>query len=214
VSQVILWPAERLERSAEARVQRTSIDVIASALEPVLPDFGRLSSPDGALTLMLSDVEDAEEAAERLGPDQWAELLHDHHALVRQVVDHHDGQVARVERDGFMAYFNSAHAALHCGIELQRTFSSAADSGVALRMGLHSGFVIANPDQLLGRNVVLAARIADKAQGGEILVSSALKEYTERDPRLRFEPRGEFHFKGLLGEHSIYAVLWQHHAAA
>ena len=74
----MLGRAEHPERSAEARVQRTSIDVIASALEPVLPDFGRLSSPDGALTLMLSDVSDAEQVAERLGPDQWAELLHDH----------------------------------------------------------------------------------------------------------------------------------------
>jgi adenylate cyclase len=195
-------------------VQRTSIDVIASALEPVLPDLGRLSSPDGALTLMLSDIYDAQEVAERLGPDQWAELLHDHDTLVRQVVGHHDGQVARLERDGFMAYFNSAHAALHCAIELQRTFSSGADSGVALRIGLHSGFVIANPDQMLGRNVVLAARIADQAVGGEILVSSALKEYTEGDPRFRFEPRGEFHFKGMLGEHSIYAALSEHDAAA
>jgi class 3 adenylate cyclase len=189
-------------------VQRTSIDVIASALEPVLPDFGRLSSPDGALTLMLSDVDDAAALAERLGPEQWAELLHDHHTLVGQVVGHHDGQVAKVERDGFMAYFNSAHAALGCAVELQNTFSSGADT-VALRMGLHSGFVIANPDQLLGRNVVLAARIADRAAGGEILVSSTLKEYTERDPRFRFEPRGELHFKGLLGEHSVYAVQWQ-----
>jgi class 3 adenylate cyclase len=210
----MLCRTERPERSAEARVPRTSIDVIASALEPVLPDLGRLSSPDGAITLMLSDVGDSEQVAERLGPDQWAELLHDLHTLVRQVVGHHDGQVATVERDGFMASFNSAHAALRCGVELQRTFSSGADSGVALRIGLHSGFVIANPEQLLGRNVVLAARIADKAVGGEILVSSALKEYTERDRRFQFEPRGEFHFKGLLGEHSVYAVLWQHDAAA
>jgi adenylate cyclase len=67
---------------------------------------------------------------------------------------------------------------------------------------------------MLGRNVVLAARIADQAVGGEILVSSALKEYTEGDPRFRFEPRGEFHFKGMLGEHSIYAALWERDAAA
>jgi class 3 adenylate cyclase len=191
-------------------VQLTSIDVIASALEPIIPDFGRVSSPDGALTLMLCDVDDAQNVAERLGPQRWAELLRDHQALVRQVVSHHDGEVATVERDGFMAYFNSAHAGLHCGIELQRTFTSDADeTGLALRMGLHSGFVIANPDQLLGRNVVLAARIATEAAGGEILVSSALKEYTHRDPRLRFEPRGEFHFKGMLGEHQVYSVPWQ-----
>src|ERR1700722_4209303 len=106
-----LCSAERSihERSAETHVQRSSIDVIASALEPVLPDLGRLSSPDGALTLMLCDVEGAEEVAERLGPDRWAELLRDHHTLVRQVVGPHEGELASGGGDGFMAYFNSAH---------------------------------------------------------------------------------------------------------
>ena len=69
--------------------------------------------------------------------------------------------------------------------------------------------MIANPEQLLGRNVVLAARIAAQAKGGEILASSTLKKYTETDPSFRFEPRGEHHFKGLVGEHEVYAVPWQ-----
>ena len=133
----------------------------------------------------------------------------DHHALAAQLVAHHDGQVVKVERDGFMASFNSAHGGLHCGVELQRTFPGGADGSVTLRVGLHSGFVIANPEQLLGRNVVLAARIASHAAGGELLVSSSVKEYTEGDPRFRFEPRGEYHFKGLLGEHDVYAVAWR-----
>ena len=80
---------------------------------------------------------------------------------------------------------------------------------MALRIGLHSGFVIANPDQPLGRNVVLASRIAAQAKGGEILVSSTLKQYTETDPSFRFEPHGEYHFKGVLGEHAVYAVRWR-----
>ena len=69
--------------------------------------------------------------------------------------------------------------------------------------------MIGNPEQLMGRNVVLAARIAAQAKGGEILVSSTLKEYTETDPSFQFEPRGEFHFKGLLGEHTVYNVRWR-----
>jgi class 3 adenylate cyclase len=191
-------------------VPLTSIDVIASALEPVLPDLGQMSSPGGALTLLLSDIDDADAVAERLGPDRWAELLRDHNALVDQLVGHHDGQVVKVERDGFMASFNSAHAGLRCGVELQRTFSSGAgDAAVALRVGLHAGFVIANPEEMLGRNVVLAARVAAQGAGGEILVSSAVKEYTESDPSFHFESRGEFHFKGMLGEHAVYAVHWQ-----
>jgi class 3 adenylate cyclase len=61
----------------------------------------------------------------------------------------------------------------------------------------------------MGRNVVLASRIAAQAAAGEILVSSMLKQYTETDPRFEFESRGEFHFKGLLGEHTVFAVRWR-----
>jgi len=187
--------------------------VIASALEPLIPDLGRISSPDGAVTLMLSDIANASIAADRLGPERWEQLLRDHSALVEQVVAHHDGELLKSERDGFLASFSSAHAGLHAAVELQRAFTGPADGAedhaLAVRIGVHSGFVIANPDQLLGRNVVLASRIAAQAKGGEILVSSTLKQYTEQDPSFRFEPHGEYHFKGVLGEHVVYLVDWR-----
>jgi adenylate cyclase len=200
----------------EPQTQRTSIDLIASVLEPLIPDLGRLSSPDGAVTLMLSDIADAPIAAERLGPERWEQLLSDHSALIEQVVSAHDGELLKSERDGFLASFNSAHGGLHAAIELQQALTGSAGEPddadahpVAVRIGLHSGFVIANPDQLLGRNVVLASRIAAQAKGGEILVSSALKQYTEKDPSFLFEPHGEYHFKGVLGEHVVYLVRWR-----
>jgi class 3 adenylate cyclase len=194
----------------EPSADPTSIDVIASALEPVTSAVSQLSSPDGALTLLLSDIADAGAVASQMGPDRWEQLLRDHHLLVEQLVAHHDGRVVKFERDGFLASFNSAHGGLHAALELQRTFSRTDDAGepqaLALRIGLHSGFVITNSDELLGRNVVLAARIAAHAEGGEILVSSTLKQYTESDPSFHFEPQGEHHFKGLLGEHAVYRV--------
>jgi adenylate cyclase len=195
---------------ADIQMQPSSIDVIASALEPVTLDLGRASSPDGAVTLMFSDIADASIVAEELGPERWGQLLGDHQLLVGQLIAHHDGAVVRLERDGFFATFGSAHAGLGAAIELQQTFASPASNGqpsVALRIGLHSGFVIAaDSAQPLGRNVVLASRIAAAAKGGEILVSSALKEYTERDPSLSFELRGEHHFNGVVGEHTVYRV--------
>lgn len=191
----------------------TSIDVIASALEPLTPAVRHVSSPDGALTLMLSDIADAGALASQLEPARWEQLISDHHLLVERLVAHHDGQVVKFERDGFLASFGSAHGGLYTALELQRTFNSTGDDGaltpLALRIGLHSGFVIANSDELLGRNVVLASRIASHARGGEILVSSSLKQYTQSDPSFSFEPRGEHHFKGLLGEHAIYSVPWR-----
>jgi class 3 adenylate cyclase len=162
---------------------------------------------------MLSDIANAGATADELGPERWRKLLADHHTLVEQIVAHHDGQVVRFQDDGFLASFSSAHAGLHAAVDLQRAFTTpqgaTENDAVAVRIGLHSGFVIANPDQLLGRNVVLASRIADRAKGGEILVSSTLMEYTQHDPSFHFEPYGEYHFKGVLGEHPVYAVRWR-----
>jgi adenylate cyclase len=194
----------------QPRIQMTSIDVIASALEPVTPALSRMSSPDGAVTLMLSDIADAGAAAQKLGSERWEQLVRDHHLLVERLVSGHDGQVVKFQDDGFLASFNSAHAGLHAAIELQRTFAAgpAEQRSLAIRVGLHSGFVMGNPEHLMGRNVVLASRIAAQAKGGEILVSSNAKEYTETDPSFSFEEHGEYHFKGLLGEHTVYSLLW------
>jgi class 3 adenylate cyclase len=197
--------------NVEAAPQLSSIDVIASALEPVMPAVGRMSSPDGAVTLMLGDIVDAPSAAQQLGRDRWDQFIRDHHLLVERIVGSHDGQVVKFEADGFIASFNSAHGGLHAALELQRTFAGTSLDGrtLSMRLGLHSGFVIANPDELLGRNVVLGARIAATAKAGEILVSSTLKQYTESDPTFSFEPHGEYHFKGVLGEHDVYSVPWR-----
>jgi class 3 adenylate cyclase len=194
-------------------MQPTSIDVIASALGPAPPDLGAFSSPDGALTLLFTDIEDAATLHEQLGDERWSDLLRDHRAMLEQIVEHHDGNVVKSESDGHLIAFSSAHQGLRCAIEIQRTFAgrtvSGLDTPLGIRSGLHSGFVIVQAEDFYGRNVVLAARVADRARGGEILVSETLKEYTETDPSFRFEPRGEFHFKGMLGEHIVSAVKWE-----
>ena len=193
-------------------MQQSAIDVIASSLGPAPPDLGEFSSPDGALTLLFTDIEDAADTQERLGADHWASLLQDHRTMLQRIVEHHDGNIVKSENDGHMIAFRSAHAGLRCAIEAQRTFAGRALSSLGaplpIRSGLHTGYVIVNADDFFGRNVVLAARVADRARGGEILVSDALREYTETDPTFKFELRGEFHFKGMLGEHKVYAVAW------
>jgi class 3 adenylate cyclase len=161
----------------------SSIDAVAAAAQDEALDFAGMSSPDGAVTLLIAESSEGDPGA------------------VRDVVERHDGQVVKSEGGASMCSFASAHAGLRSAIELQRALAS-------LRIGLHSGFVIADAEDFYGRNVVLAARIADHAQPGEILVSAALREYTSSDPSFEFEPRGEQHFKGLLGEHPVFSVSW------
>jgi class 3 adenylate cyclase len=110
-----------------------------------------------------------------------------------------------------MVAFDSAHAGLRCAIDLQDSLDGRTVPGgerpLRLRVGLHTGSVITADDELYGRNVVLGARIAGCARGGDITTSAAVKEYTETDPSFSFQERGEHRFKGVLGEHQVYAVV-------
>lgn len=161
----------------------SSIDAVTAAAQDEALDFAGMSSPDGAVTLLIAESSEIDPGA------------------LKDVVERHDGQVVKSEGGASMCSFASAHSGLRTAIELQRALAS-------LRIGLHSGFVIADAEDFYGRNVVLAARIADHARPGEILVSGALREYTSSDPTFEFEPRGEQHFKGLLGEHPVFSVSW------
>lgn len=165
----------------------SSIDAVAAAVGDESLDFGGMSSPDGAITLLFVDDEQSTGLEE---------------VQLRRLVEQHGGHVVKTEDHASMCSFASSHAGLRCAIELQRTFAGQ------LRVGLHSGFVMADASDFYGRNVVLAARIADHARGGEILVSRTVREYTGSDPTFEFESRGEQHFKGLLGEHGVFAVDW------
>ncbi len=191
----------------------SAIYELASALEPQPAGLEAFSSPDGALTLLFTDLDGAADLRAAVGEERWGDVLRERKAVLEPVVAEHDGAVVRDREDGSLVVFGSAHAGARCAIALQRAFDGRRLGGserpVAIRVGVHSGFVIVSADDYLGRNVVLGARIADRARGGEILVSSALKEYTETDPSLSFEPRGEMHFRGVLGEHAVFAVPWR-----
>lgn len=187
----------------------TSIDALASALESTPPDLRAHSSPDGAVTLLFTDIEDSTGMMERVGERRAYEIFRDHSAVVRALAEKHGGSVVKSQGDGFMIVFPSAHAGLHCALAMQRAVASRdAEPPLRIRIGLHTGFVIADAGDFFGRNVVLAARIADHASGGEVLVSGALREYTQTDPSFSFESLGELRFKGLLGEQAVYCVPW------
>ena len=188
----------------------SSIDVVAEATRAEGFDFAGMSSPDGALTLLLAGIENLEEIRENLGEERSRAVVEDYAALVRKLVETHFGQVVKSEGDGFMCSFASAHAAVRCAIEIQRTFGAGEGAGAPrVRIGVHSGFLIEGPEAFMGRNVVLAARIANHAKGGEILVSSNTHEYTSTDSSLAYEAREEVHFKGVLGEHALFALRHQ-----
>ena len=76
-----------------------------------------------------------------------------------------------------------------------------------VRMGLHAGEVIKEGQDFFGRNVIMAARVASQARGGEILVSGVLKALVQGSDVTWGEKR-TVALKGLSGEHEVWGVKW------
>ncbi len=192
---------------------RTSRDTGAEAVQQEYPDFSPHAAPDGTVTILFSDIEDCTAMTERLGDLKAQEILHSHNAIVRQQVADHGGFEVKSMGDGFMLAFSSARRALHCAIALQGALAAYNDQHpeepIRVRIGLHTGEAIKEAEDFFGKNVILAARIANQARGGEILVSSLLKELTESAGDMKFVEGREVELKGLAGVNRVYQVEWQ-----
>jgi class 3 adenylate cyclase len=117
-----------------------------------------------------------------------------------------------------MLAFASARSAITCAIAIQRELAvfreGHPDQPMHVRIGLHAGEVIRDRDDFFGKNVILAARIGAKATGGQILVSSLLRELVSSSGDLAFGPEVKLQLKGLRGQHRVAEVLWEGAAAS
>jgi class 3 adenylate cyclase len=113
--------------------------------------------------------------------------------------------------DGFMASFSSATRALECAIAMQRAFAEhnqTAAEPIRVRIGLNAGEPIAEEKDLFGTAVNMAARIAAKAEGGEILASDVVRQLVAGKGFL-FSDRGEVELRGFEEAVRLYEVRWR-----
>lgn len=198
---------------AEGESFPTLLEQMADAVRQERPDLHGHASPDGTVTILFTDIENSTEATERLGDQVWVEVLREHNEIIRELTREHGGYEVKSRGDGFMLAFGSARRALLCAIDLQRALTrrnaQKPDLAIPISIGLHTGEAIREADDFFGKNVILAARIADLAQGGEILVSSLVKALTESAGDFVFGEERRVELKGLRGAHRIFNVEWK-----
>ncbi len=171
----------------------------------------------GALvTILFTDVEGSTALTDRLGDARARELLREHERITREALRAHGGSEVKTMGDGFMASFGSATKALECAIATQKAFAERNESAaeaIKVRIGLNAGEPIAEDDpggrgDLFGTAVNLAARIASKAEGGEILASNVVRELVAGKGFL-FNDRGETELRGFEDPVRVYEVRWE-----
>lgn len=190
---------------------RSSVEDLAGWAQVERPDLVRLAGPDGGLSILFSDIEGSTALNEQLGDRQWVRLLARHDQTVRSRVERYDGHVVKTQGDGFMVAFPDPERAVRCAVSVQRAFDRGSRAGKPdprVRIGIHHGDVVHRDNDIFGRNVAQAARVAAQAGGGEILISdtvvAALASY---DDLLLEEPRS-VRLKGLSGDHEVTPVFW------
>lgn len=113
-----------------------------------------------------------------------------------------------------MLTFKSARTAAQFAIAAQQSVDGKLRSGdgreLHIRIGLHTGEAVADPDgDLFGRPVIIAARVANLAVGGEILVSSIVFEIASATGDLAFGPPRIVQLKGIPGDQTVYTLDWR-----
>lgn len=213
--QLELVPLEGLDGhdgSSGDSLSKTSIDVVAAAAAADPAATVGVLNGGGTLTIVFSDIEGSTRRGEELGDEAWMRLLAFHNSLVRRQVQRSGGTEIKAQGDGFMLAFRSARAAAACSMEIMRALDAHARShptdAVRIRIGMHAGEAIVEGGDLFGKPVVLAARIANQARGGEILVSSLVREIVESRGDLTFGPSREVQLKGLAGSHCLHPIDW------
>jgi adenylate cyclase len=183
---------------------RSSIEDLADWAEVERPDLARLA-PDGNVAILFSDIEDSTALNERIGDRAWVRLIGRHDKMIRRHVQSHKGHVVKSQGDGFMVAFADPDQAVRCSVDVQRALLKRPNE-IRVRIGIHSGKSVRRGDDLFGRNVAMAARVAAEADGGETLVSDAVREAVEGSDDITFDDGREVELKGFSGKHRLYAV--------
>lgn len=164
------------------------------------------------VTVLFADVEASTAMLERLGQARWLRALADYEALLNERIAEHGGTLVKAIGDGHLLSFPSARDALRCAVDVQRALPLPSAPDLRVRMGIHTGEPAVTEDDLHGRTVVKAARIAGLATGGEVLVSGIVRELAQADEDLEdeiwFDEGREVELRGLRGKHLVLAAHW------
>jgi adenylate cyclase len=188
---------------------RSSIEDLADWAEVERPDLARVT-PDGRVVILFSDIEESTALNERIGDRAWVRLIGSHDKLVSGLVRQRSGHVVKSQGDGYMIAFARAEEAVRCGIDLQHALHKNAKrkphEDIRVRIGVHMGRSVRRGDDLFGRNVAMAARVAAQAVGGEILVSQPVRDTLRDCDDIRFDEGRDVELKGFSGTYRLFAV--------
>jgi class 3 adenylate cyclase len=151
--------------------------------------------------VMFTDMVGSAPRVSKQSPEQNEAMSKLHSDLIVPLVEEYRGEVRNKTGDGFLIIFRTSTEAITAAEALQNKLRSynQANPGTAIivRIGIHTGDISFNEEELLLSNVVnIAKRIEGKAKPGGVCFSKATQEAMQI-PNLNYRSIGKRKLKGL-----------------
>jgi predicted ATPase/class 3 adenylate cyclase len=128
---------------------------------------------------------------------RFKEVLDEQHGAYR-------GEIVQYFGDGTLSTFSNAVDAVLCAIEIQREFGKPLE--VPLRIGIHAGNVVSQPDGIIGDAVNVASRIESFSVPGAILVSDSVHDQIMNQSQIHSASLGKYRLKNVARPYEIFAI--------
>ena len=201
-------------RDAMERFLGDGAEAAAAAFAKALERWTKTTADDdhadGPTTVVFTDIVGSTRMNQTLGDAAAQLVVRAHNDIVRAALDQYEGTEVKHTGDGIMAAFKNTANAVETCIEIQRDCAAhnAADPDhpLAISIGVNAGEPIAEDGDLFGATVQLAARICDRARGGQVLASSVVRELCA-GKLIRFKRGSDYEMKGIEDLVSTFEVV-------
>jgi len=172
-------------------------------VEGALEAAGRYRRLERPPAMWFLDLAGYTRLTEERGDQAAADLAARLAGLVRRSSLEHGGTPVKWLGDGVMFYFREPAAAVLAAVELAE---AVGRQGLPpAHVGIHAGPVVFQDGDYFGRIVNLAARIAQYARPGEVLVSQEVIDAADGGP-VTFTEIGPVELKGVSGPLRLYTA--------
>jgi adenylate cyclase len=178
---------------------------ILEGVERVLEGLGVHQRPDRTPpAICFLDVTGYTRLTEEHGDQAAAEVAGRLARIVQRSSVQHGGRPVKWLGDGVMFYFPAPVSGVVAALDMVEAGTQAGLPPA--HVGLHAGAVLAQEGDYFGRTVNVAARIADYARPGEILVSQEVVDASADGAAVRFAEIGPVELKGISGAIRLHAA--------
>ncbi|MFK7755101.1 MAG: HEAT repeat domain-containing protein [Sedimentitalea sp.] len=184
-------------------LRETLIDRAAQTRDHSLSDeFIQVIRSRMLATVLFSDLVDSTVFQARIGDTAWRELMNQHDDICKEQVANRGGTLVKFTGDGILATFSAPTDAMECAQALRALLASL---DLEVRFGMHTGEIERRGEDVSGLGVVIAARIMDLAEGGQVLTSDLTRQLMLGSV-YDFEDRGIHVLKGVPGRWPVFVV--------